>query len=60
MDVGTSNRSKILVVTHKNIMEALTADSVRHDSAKEKSVFSPYYLAGGQKFEPYELFPYHI
>ena len=51
-------KNKILVITHDNVMKALTAESIRYNPLKETSIYSPFDFIGAKPFEYCELFPY--
>ena len=51
---------KILVVAHRIMMKALTAEYTRYNHMKLKSIFSPYDLVRGKDFEKCEIYPMYL
>ena len=58
--LSQSSKNKILVVTHQEVMQALTSTSVSYDENKLQSFYGPYELEGGQRFHNCEILPYNI
>jgi len=58
--MGFSSKNKILVITHDNMMKALTAENLRYNPMKENTIYSPFDLVGGKTFEYCEAYPYHL
>ena len=48
------------MVTHDNIMKALTANDIRYNRNKEKTIHSPFDLVGAKTFAHCEAFPYYL
>ena len=56
--IGFSPKNKLLVITHDNVMKALTANDIRYNRLKEKTIYSPFDLVNGKNFNYCEAFPY--
>ena len=58
--LNKSALNKILVVTHNEVMLALTAKSVSYDPTLVDSFHGPFKLEGGKQFNNCEVYPYDI